>query len=399
MANPRTPLRINGPGPFRVRVYDKAFAYQFTLDRGDIILIPRHNVLGAATIVLPLSDPRALYMFTPGTRIVADYFLGGDRSDDADYLLNVISGYVTAQSIPQDAVPRVGKLVTFTITDDNWVISWMCGWPNPASGIGAQTASAVDAQTGKAETVIKHYVSANASRLSIPVTVATDLARGATVSASVRFDNLWDVLPPLATTGGLGIRTTQVGTGLVVDVYVPTDRTALVMSEDNAIISSWQLNAGVMAATREIVGGPGSGTARPFREVIDATGLEAAYGMKLEQFVDASDTTDTGVQDQRGAAALVAASPVTGYSVTINESRLVRFGDDLFLGDMVAVGILPGIVHTDVLGQVTLSDTAAGGFTITPQVGSGDPTAGPDARFAKQIAALRTWVRFFRSSR
>lgn len=384
---------LNDPGPFRVRVYDSAFTYLFPLGDAEISITLRHLALGTGTLTIPLAHNRCDAMLTPGTRVTIDYLIGTDRTDDASWV-HAMSGWLTGVEIPADQ-SAAGKSVTFGIVDDYWVLLWMLGWPNPASGIGSQGASAYDTRTGAAETVIKGYVTANASRLGIPLTCATNLSRGASVKGNLRFDNLNDVLPPLAGLAGLGISVKQSGSGLVLDVYVPTDRTSRVLSEAAGTIQSWSLNSTYPTVTRAIVANSGQGTSRAFSEVIDGTGLEALYGVILETFVDARDTADSTTLIQRGTDAVTAGAPQAGYSITVNETPVVRAMKNLFPGDRVAVQITPTLALADVMSELTIT-WSSNGLVVAPQVGTS--TVSPNAVFAKAVSSVARGLRYLRSS-
>lgn len=387
---------MDDPGPFRVRVYSKAFAFLFPLADASVSVSLRHLAIPTGSITIPLTHQRADAMFTPGTRVVIDYLTGTNRGDDASWT-HAMSGWLTSAQVPQDTKPTVGKTVTFGVIDDYWVIAWMLLWPKPSNDIAHQT-TATDVRTGAAESVIKAYVNANKGRLSIPLTTATDHATGNTVSGSYRFDNAMDVLPGLAQVGGIGISVKQVGSGLVLDTYAPTDRTARVLSEAAGTITSWSLASTAPSVTRAIIASSGVGTSRAFTEQFDGTGLEALYGIAIETFVDARDTADATTLTQRGQAAIAAGAPQAGYSITVAETPVVRAMVNLFVGDLVAVQITPTLALEDICSQMTITWSPDAGKVVTPQIGPADATAQPDALFAQAIAAVGRGVRYLRSS-
>lgn len=387
-------VSLTAKPPFRITCYDKAYSQMFVLgDPKSISCTPRHLALPTGSLTLPLGHPRVPALMAEGTRVNIEYLTGPDRTDPASWLQLMSGPLWTRNGQSATSTPPGPALVTFGIEDDYRVLAELLAWQNPGAAIGSQTAAAYDVQSSDAETVIKHYVSANATRLSIPLTVATNGHRGSTVKANLRMANLNDSLPPLAQLGGIGITVRQVGTGMVLDVYVPTDRTANVLTEASGAVLQWAFTQGGPSATRAIMGAQGAGTARNFSEVIDATGLEALWGRKSEVFVDASDTSDAPTIAQRGAAALAAGQPVAGFSLSVAETDVVKYGKNLFVGDLVAVQITPELVVEDVLSECTLTWSTDKGLAITPQVGSATSASSPAAKLNHAISQLRAQVR------
>jgi hypothetical protein len=378
-------------GPFRVSVYDKDFNFQFRLGDAAVTITPRHLAKGTGSLTIPLSHNRADYLLHRGRRVTIDYLAGKDLTT----WTRVMSGPIWITQIPEGNTPAAGKQVQLGVEDDSRILWQMLAWSNPGSAIGSQTTNAYYTASGDCETVVKGLISANAGRFTPTLTVATNGHRGATVKVNTRFENVGDLVVALCQQGGLGFTVTQSGTGLVFDVYVPTDRTARVLTEESGTITSWSLNRVGFTASRAIVAGQGVGTARTFRQVSDTTGLEAAWGTAAEVFVDARDTADSTTQIQRGNQALADGQDQAGFAVTVAETDVVRAYKNLFVGDLVAVQITPTLAVTDYLSQMTLT-WGDQGLVVQPQVGTGTSQASPDHVLAKAISSLARGIRYLK---
>jgi hypothetical protein len=385
--------------PVRLQVWSPAFEPMFSIgDPLSITVTPRHLALGTAELVLPLDHHRVpALMATTGCRLTVGYFTGrpaDDYTDPANWL-QVLSGPIWTRKAEG---PTAQGTVTFGAEDDFRVLSGVTAWPTPASAISSQT-SAYDKRTGTAEAVIKAYVTANAvTRLGLPITVATNLGRGAATTKSARFESLTDLLTPVAQLAGLGIRVHQNGSaGLVLDVYEPADRTARVLSESAGTITAWSFSSTGPASTRQIIGGQGELTARQFRQRV-ATARESEWATRIEQFTDARNADTTAGLDQDGDENLADTAPTAGVTVTVAETDVVRYGRNLFVGDRVAVRITPNLVVEDILSAATITWSAADGLTVEPAVGD----AGSESSDAVLVNSLRrafAGIRYLRASK
>lgn len=275
---------------------------------------------------------------------------------------------------------RSGKRRTLAVngvTDDVW-LERRLALPVPSGP--PYTAAGYDVQTGPAETVLLAYVDRNlgpaatVARRLTGLTLAADAARGAAVSDQVRFDPLLTVLQRNAIAGGgLGFRIVQVGAGLEFQVYEPADRSrTAVFSPELGNLSDYGYKVTAPGATYVYVGGGGEGVARVFAEGGDATAITAWY--RAEAFKDRRDTTDTTVLGQTRDEALAEGQAGAALTITPVDTSSVAFGTDYNLGDVVTV-VIDGDPITDVVRQVVLTVTAAGGEVITPVVGTPDATA------------------------
>lgn len=368
--------------PLTVTIYDKAFARKgWVGDPESVEVHPRHNQQPTATLTVAGDHIYAPALLADGARATIDY--DGEQ---------VMSGVLRAKS------GTSGKDSSLTVTlEDDWrIMTRVLGWPNPTGAITAQGAvTAYDVKTGPAETVAKWFIGRAATRLGLPVTIATDQGRGGTISVKMRMHPLADRLLPLIDQAGIGVTVRQVGAGLVVDCYEPSWYPRDLTAESNVVIA-WDWDTEGPTATRTVIGGQGEGTAREFRVVTDTT-LEAAWGDKIETFTDARDTAVTTEQDAAGAETLAEGAPTAGLKLTLAETASFRYGTSVRVGDLVTTVLVPGAPPiTDVLREAVLSWTVGDGFTATPIVG--DRSDDPNRTFARAVSRLAKAIRNQRSS-
>ncbi|WP_336663585.1 siphovirus ReqiPepy6 Gp37-like family protein [Kurthia gibsonii] len=167
-----------------------------------------------------------------------------------------------------------------------------------------------DNKSGKAETVMKHYVNVSAvnpvdrKRIIPNLVIAPDLQRGDTISRSARFDTLSDELQTISELSGLGWNITIdiVNKKFVFDVSEGQDLTAY-QRVNNPVIFSPKFNSLKSLEFTEsyldfkntaLVAGQGEGTARKIVMINDInTGYE-----RHELYVDARDIADTNTDNE-----------------------------------------------------------------------------------------------------
>lgn len=347
--------------PFRVSVWDKSFGFVGWIGNPtEVHAIPRHNGLPTGSLVID-GDHRwadALMDVDSGVRAHIDY--EGTRAIGGRVMSAVLQG------------PSSSSQLTVQIEDDWRLLTRILGWQVPGSAISAQSASEYRVITGPAETVVKTLVAQNVARLGLPVTCATDLGRGDTITVSIRMLPLTDRLLPAIDQAGIGVTVRQTGSGFILDCYESSPY-PVTLTEASGIVETWKLSRAAAKATRAVIGGSGDGTARGFRAVVD-TALEAATGDVIEVFVDARETSDTTVLDARGFEHIAEGAPTAGLAVTFSETAHFRYGPGgVSVGDIVTLDV--GKPITDVLRTAELVYTAADGVSATPVIGqrSDDP--------------------------
>lgn len=327
-----------------------------------------HNGIGSAELVVPSDHHRVPLLRAKGARLVIDY--RGER---------LMSGYIRNRS----GVFGPDGTMTFPVQDDLWLLERMLGWPAPTAAINAQGVKQ-DTRTGPAETVAKGFVAGVLAHNTVdPITVAPDLGRGSTITASSRMKQLSEVLLTACDLAGIGLKATQqggdVGQGRIVfDAYVPkVFPRKLSRAARTILTASW--SEGDPTMTRAIAGGPLADTSREFGQVIGAVGAarETDLGYTIEGFVDAQSAESSTARDAQGTTALAAAGPTAGYSVTLSESGAFLYGgpNGVHRGDMITI-TEGGADYADVLRQAKLTFDRETGLTLEPVIGdhSDDPS-------------------------
>jgi len=299
---------------FRISVYDKDRLFRCQI--GNPVALEatiRHNLVSTLRMSVALDHKAVTELMADGARLRVTF--KGEH---------LISGPVTAEEIESNGV---SGLYTVTVEDDFRVLREILGWPVPDAAIGSQSAREYYTYLGNAEYCLKTAVTHNGvNRLAIPgLTVATNLNRGATIPGGVpvRMHPLMDQFFPAVEDAGLGVTVRQTGASLVLDVYEPQTfpRT---LSVKGRTLKQVTMTRARPTASRVVVGGPGEGTARTFRQVV-GTARETQYGMRAETFQDARDAKDdaetgavaTVTMDARAQETLTEQGPKNGVSITL----------------------------------------------------------------------------------
>lgn len=292
--------------------------------------------------------------------------------------------------------------VSITGADDLAIVASELAWPVPTEPVTNQGASARDSRSGVAETVIKGYVDANVGTnrdvdradAAAPdvreVVVGADLARGASVEFSARFDPLLDVIREIH--GGLGVTCGQNGSQqLVFDVIDPQDLSgSAVFSFELGNLRRCRWSDGMPEVTHAVVGGEGEGTTRVFRERRDSAAADA-WRMHSAVFVDQRHTSNSLEMDQAGDEALEDGKRVGIIEAELVDTARLSYGTDYQLGDRVTIVPEAAVAFTDIVTSVRISaDADSGEVRIAPAVGW---TAGPyETRQDRKLARLQRAV-------
>lgn len=371
---------------WKIFVKDRGNNYIGQLDDYDsATFAPQFCDVGTWSVEMSRSSPMVPYLITPGYGIVATrdghtVFSGLQRTPHH------------VRTADQDHVTISGD------SDDAWLLSRLVS-PSPADSGPPYTLQVSDVRTGIASTVINQYVDVNlgpgavAGRRKTDLTIGADPVIGATVRGEARWDsNLLAFLQPLALTGGVGFRIAQVGTGLVFQVYQPTDRSATVQfSVGLGNLKGFEYESKAPTANYVYVGASGTGTARIIQEFSDSDSI-STWGRWEGNLVNQGGTTDPTSIAQSGTDALAQGAEQASLSITPLETETLRYGIDYFLGDTVTVQ-LDGPAVTpygesgqivDTLRKVEITLTPDG-QTVTPSVGTGN--AQDVARIFRRLAA------------
>lgn len=368
--------------PFRIELWSKAFASLGLLgDPASVTVNPRHNQQPTAQITVRTDHHLTPALLTEGCRATIDYL--GTR---------IMSGLVdqVGGTVAPDGV------LTVQVRDDWSLLTDLLAWPVPTAAISAQTSAAYDTKTGPAETVVKWFASRAITRLGLPVTVATDLGRGSTITVQMRMNALADQLLPLIDQAGIGVTVRQSGSGLVLDCYTPSTYPRT-LTPASGVVMAWEWLRSAPKVTRVVVGGQGDGTARVFRERV-STATESLWGIKRETFLDATDVTTTTLLDARGDAVLADGAASAGLKLTLAETDTFRYGQQLKVGDRVTVQpVADAAAITDVLREAVLSWSVDQGLVATPVVG--DRQDDTNRLLVKAVASVARAVRIDRARR
>lgn len=327
----------------------------------------RHNGAGTWSLKMAADHPHAA-KFAEGNRIVV-------RLDDV--ATPILSGPMRKPEFAVEAGESSGTLNVSGI-DDTARLGFRLIYPNPDSAIDLQTADAYYTDSGDAETVVLDLIDKNCGSSALDqrrfphLVIPASEERGETVPVSARFDNLLDVAGSLATAGGIGFRIVQVGNQLQLLIDEPSEVKGR-FSPKIGNLTDWGWALTAPQATRAIVAGQGEGTARTLIERGNAD-AESAWSERIEVFVDARDTDDLSVLQQRGDELLADAGGVGGLSQTAIDVPGMRFARNFNLGDLAVVD-LGGFVITDRIRQVSISASATE-FDVTPSVGDPNRSTG-----------------------
>ena len=177
-------------------------------------------------------------------------------------------------------------------------------------------------------------------------------------------------------TSELGFRVVQLAASTVLQfqVYVPTDRsTTAIFSVGLGNLADYTyVTDSSTIANYVVTGGGGTGVGRYYQ-----TGMDLAstlFNGRFETFIDQRSAT-TAVQLQQAITnALMTSRAKPTFNAAVIDTAAVAYGRDYFLGDKVSVIVNGQQVINDLVREVQVQLTGAGGEIITPAVGT--PTNG-----------------------
>lgn len=315
----------------------------------------------------------------------------GSSPDEA---VTLLSGTTTEM---QRDVTDAGDVWTVTGDDDMAVLD-VAAWPVPSGTIGGQTSPQYRVTTN-AEDAIHRFVAANlgpsSARYLPQLAMGDNLGRGPTGTWAARMTSLLDVIRRPAESAGLGFRVGQAGAGLRFETFAPVDRSADVrFRAGGGGLAGYTYTRRRATVTDVVVGGAGAGASRLFRRASSAEAF-ASLGYRIEQFIDAGDTTDTAEMDQQAADALREGRPLASMSLAVTDTPTLKFGTHYGLGDKVTAELPSGVQVVDAVREVHLTYSESG-VSVTPLVGP-DGSIDPETddvqnrrveELARRIAAL-----------
>jgi len=343
-------------------------------------LIDQHNNVGSWKLVLATEHPLADALRQPGSGIIVTGL------NDV-----LFSGPMVKHQPASNADDPQGT-ITFEGVDDTIALADALAYPDPTNPDPTTQTLAHDVRTGPIETLMHAFVNANigpsapSERRKANLIMGTDLGRGPTITKSARFPVLGNLLVSLATLANLGFRVIQRGDNLVFETYEVVDRTAEIrLDVRNSTLAGQRVAISTPGATRVIVAGQGELVDRQFLHVTnsDALAAEAAWGRRIERFVDQRNTDDEEELEKAGEGVLAEEgfTSIAAQAVPMEDSAM-PFGDAWSVGDQVSVVVDDQELSTTVTGATIKVDRE--GFRVGTVLG--DPTGfDVDAALAKRV--------------
>lgn len=356
-------------------------------DHTTLTVVPRFNAIGAYTLEISADSPQA-DLLAEGNGLIVQT----SRGD------TVTSGPVRTVDWSRSA-SAPGNL-TISGVDDTELLSRYACWPNPTAVIGSQSSPVYKINTASTETGMRDLVNLNAgpgalaSRKNPLLTLATNGLRGAALVREVnQFDNLLTVLQDIAGAAALGFRVVQVGSNLQFQVYAPADRSGTArFSFGLGNLTDASYTTTPPTCTRAIVVAGGGTSPRVCKTYDQADPLFP--GLVIEQFIDQTSVDSASVDltaqmDQAGAEALVSGAGQGSLAISPVDIPQLRYGRDYAVGDTVSAQLRGNDWYEDVVREVTLTDSAAGGVQVKATVGGDSGGTSVVARIYAYIAQVK----------
>lgn len=289
-------------------------------------ILPRFNAVGSFVLDLPTDSFAARELIKPKYGIIV-------KKNGETLLSGTVTGRNRNFSGSGDTISLVGK-------DDNYYLAGRVIYPEPNGNFASQ---AYDVRTGKAEAIMKQYVSFNVGPDALPerrkLTLEADKGLGVTVTGRGRFHNLLDFLASLALSGGgLGFRVVQINDSLQFQVYQPSDKTkSAFFSPLLHNLASFTYNHTNPTSNFIIVGGGGEGAERILLSRSDNDSI--AEFERWESFKDQRDTSELEELNQSLDEELVNGIEQNTFSFVPIDTPQLSFGTHYGLGDRVSIVI------------------------------------------------------------
>jgi hypothetical protein len=233
-------------------------------------------------------------------------------------------------------------------------------WADPTLGASSQPATS-PLTTGAAETVIRSLVSGNyVTRRGDPLYLPADGARGTTIRARPRFDNLLELVAKKAKNGGIGVDvglvdTTSTRARLELIVWTPADKSVRVrLSERAGSLAGWSQTNTAPTATKALVTGA-EGSLAALRSVVTTAAGDAAaatWGGHRVVYVQGPASYDAADITQAGTEALDTGVAVTNVALEALDSPGLMAFRDYQVGDKVMGQLSTGTTLVDVISSI-----------------------------------------------
>jgi hypothetical protein len=356
-----------------------------------------YNQVGSWSMVVPYSDD--LWNAIQAGEVIVEvnwrnlFTFGGkcEQPGYTDSLPNARQGGTGGASSP-------GPYIILSGADYLAILANKIAYPNPAAAWASQTAGATDAVSAmKLETAIKHYVNLNAGAGALAarrhglLDIATDAARGANISYTVKFAanfslNLMDILRTMINNAGgptgMALKISRNGHRLLFDIYVPRDLTHKAwFSQDLGNLTSVNLSLTDPTCTDALVRGSASFVSR--------TATARTQWNITEQYIDQSSDSDANNLAAAAQTALLTGAAGPTLSATPTDSPFLTFGRDYYLGDLVTVEVVPGVSYSDVVSSVviTADPSQDPAMSVVPNLGRSADATSTDSSIIGQLTA------------
>lgn len=307
------------------------------------------NNVSSWKLELAATHPLANSIAAPGAGIVVS-------TDEG----TIISGNTTSSEFKSSTEEPLG-MVTVSGVDDNIFLFDQYAYGDPLHAADSQTKEK-DTRTGSAEKILKDFVDYNIGPNSLSyrrvptLIIETNLDRGPVLTKSTRFKKLGQVLYEVASVAELGFKIVQENDNLVFKVYEPTDLSNdIVWTVENNNINESVFQYNAPTVTHAIVGGAGKGVDRLIYVDTNTASLaaKAAWGRRIEVFVDSKESDTTAELKQAGDEALAEGVFTSNTEVTPTDATL-GFMSDWNLGDFIKVQVNEDIQITAIIDGVAL---------------------------------------------
>jgi hypothetical protein len=297
-------------------------------------------------------------------------------------------------------IDRTATTCTLTYTGDLGQLWNRFVYPDPAHSITSQSAD-TDVRTGKQETVLLAYIAVNigasalTARRMAGLVVPASAGRGATVKNTARLDVLGTLVAKIAEAANLRLTIVQSGTALNLVISDAPDLSASARfgawdsGGPGVVASDWSLTYAAPTVTDAVAAGAGDLSTRVFREII-STGQETVWGLRVEDLIDESQTTDLDELDQAAQDAIDSGSTPVQITATVLDSPGYVLGRDVPLGAKVSLD-LGGNLVVDRLRQLTTTIKPTDGsatVSVVPVIGSPDSPLTPVARSIRDLRRI-----------
>lgn len=362
----------------------------------DSVFSPRANGVGTWQVKLPASVDGVPYELATALRTEgAGIIVTGPHGV-------VMSGPTVA---PDNEATTEAPEGVWTINgvSDSVLIRDALAYPDPAVADPTTQTKANDVRTGRAETILRAFVSANIAdlapsgrrrgfRTAIHLG-GIDHMLGPVLTKSPRFQNLLELCQEIAASTRLLFDIVQNGDRLEFLTWEAADLTQeLRMDIENDQLRSTSWGYTLPDLTVPIVAGQGEGTERTIitRTSAAAVAAEAAWGRPIEEFIDQRQTDDLTELQQKGDTALSEALAGTDtLTVVPSDDLAATYGLTWTTGALVSVVVGTEEVPARI-NQAVIAVTAEG-LLLGCVIGDADGTDW-EGQVNRSITSLRSRV-------